>query len=129
MTDSISDMLNRIKNAHAAGKPTVDVPYSNMTLRIAKLLERKGYIKGAEARGKRVKKMLEIQLKYKDGVGAIMGIKRISKPGQKIYAAFSEIRKVKGGAGMVIVSTSKGLITDKEARKENVGGEIICEIW
>ncbi|MBI2574157.1 MAG: 30S ribosomal protein S8 [Candidatus Wildermuthbacteria bacterium] len=129
MTDPIADMLNRIKNAYAVKKPTVDVAFSNMALRLAKALEQRGYIKGVETRGKRVRKTLEIALKYKEGLPAVSGIKRVSKPGQKIYAGFDELRKVKGGIGMAIISTSKGLITDAEAKKEKIGGEILCEIW
>jgi len=136
--DKISDMLTSIRNAQAVLKPTVSIPFSNLKYEIAKILERKGFIEKIEKKGKKDKKTIEITLKYlssealakEDGdrVPAISGLKRISKPGQRIYT-HKEIKPIKGGYGMAIISTSRGLLTDKEARKQGLGGEIICEIW
>jgi small subunit ribosomal protein S8 len=129
MLDAISDMLNRIKNGQAVEKTTVEFPFSNLNYEIAKILAQHDFIDGVEKKGRKVKKTLEIALKYKDKMPAISGLKRISKPGQKIYLGCREIKRVKGGYGMAIISTPKGLMTDKEARKQKLGGEIICEVW
>ncbi len=139
MTDPITDMLNRIRNAQAVLKSTVDVPFSNLKYEIAKILEKKGFIAKVEKKGKKIKRIIEITLKYNgekvtEGEGqqklpVISGLKKISKPGQRIYKKAKEIKPVKGGYGMAIISTPKGLMTDKEARKRKLGGEIICEIW
>ncbi len=129
MLDFISDMLNRIKNAQAVEKTTVEISFSDLNYEIAKILAKHGFIEGAEKKGRKVKKILEITLKYDNKIPAISGLKRISKPGQKIYSASRKIKRVKGGYGISIISTSKGLMTDKEARKNKIGGEILCEIW
>jgi len=139
MIDPISDMLNRIRNAQAVLQPTVSIPFSNLKYEIAKILEREKFIEKIEKKGKKVKKFFEITLKYlpaealtKEGgdkMPAISGLKRISKPGQKIFLSAKKIKKVQSGYGIAIVSTSKGLMIDKEARKQNLGGEVICEIW
>ena len=129
MTDPSTDMLNRIRNAQAVLKPTVDVPISKIKLEICQILAREGLIKGFEKKGRKNKKIIQIALKYDGKIPAISGMKRISKPGQKIYLPYKKIRKVKGGYGFSIISTSKGLMTDKEARKKKLGGEVICEIW
>lgn len=139
MLDTISDMLNRIKNGQAVEKATVEIPFSNFSYEIAKILAKHDFIGGVEKKGRKVKKTLEITLKYNDKISAegeprqgrpaISGLKRVSKPGQKIYLGCREIKKVKGGYGVAIISTPKGLMTDKEARKQKLGGEIICEIW
>jgi small subunit ribosomal protein S8 len=129
MTDPISDMLNRIRNAQAVFHPTVEIPFSNLKYEIAKILAKSGFIEKVEKKGRKVKKNIEITLKYEDKIPAISGIKRISKPGQRIYSDFRKIRKVKGGYGIAIISTSKGLMTDKEARRQKLGGEILFEIW
>jgi len=122
-------MLNRIKNAQAVEKTTVEISFSDLNYEIAKILAKHGFIEGAEKKGRKVKKILEITLKYDNKIPAISGLKRISKPGQKIYSASRKIKRVKGGYGISIISTSKGLMTDKEARKNKIGGEILCEIW
>lgn len=122
-------MLNRIRNALAVFHSTVDIPFSNLKYEIAKILEREGFIEKAEKKGKKIKKPLKISLKYENKKPAISGLKRISKPGQRIYKSSKEIRKVKGGYGIAIISTSQGLMTDKEARKQKIGGEVLCEIW
>jgi len=127
--DPIADMLTIIRNGLAVKKATVEFPFSKLKLEIAKTLEKEGLIEKAEKKG-RGKKVIEITLKYlPDGAPAISGLKRISKPGQRIYLKSREVKKVKGGYGFSIISTSKGLLTNKEARKQNSGGEVICEIW
>ena len=127
--DVIGDMLTNIKNAQAVNKETVDIPFSNLKYEIAKILEKKGFVEKVEKKGKKLKRTIEITLKYDDKTPAISGLKRISKPGQRIYQSAKKIRKVRGGYGIAIVSTSKGLMTDKEARKQKLGGEVICEVW
>lgn len=127
--DPITDMLNRIRNAQAVLHPQVAVPYSDLKYEVAKLLEKNNFIAKANKIGKKEKKLIEIDLKYEDKVGVIAGLRRISKPGQRIYLPAQKIRPVKGGYGISIVSTSRGLMTDKEARKQKIGGEVLCEIW
>ena len=129
MVDPITDMLNRIRNAQAVLKETVEVPFSNLKYEIAKILEKNGFIEKVEKKGKKTKKIIEITLKYDNKIPAISGLKRISKPGQTIYLGHRKIKRVKGGYGVAIISTSKGLMTDKEARKQKLGGEVLCEIW
>jgi len=129
MTDPISDMINRILNAQAVLHPTVSVPFSNFKYEIAKILEKEKLLDKIDEKGKKVKRVIEITLKYEDKTPAISGLKRVSKPGQRIYAEAKEIKKVKGGYGMAIISTPKGLMTNKEARKRKLGGEVILEVW
>jgi len=129
MTDPITDMLNRIRNAQAVFHPTVDVPFSNLKFEIAKILEKEGFINGIEKTSKKTKKVIEITLKYVDKVPAFSGLSRVSKPGQRIYTGADKIKKVKGGYGISIISTSKGLMTNNEAKKQKLGGEILCELW
>jgi small subunit ribosomal protein S8 len=129
MTDPIADMLNRIKNAQAVNHPTVEMPFSNFKYEIAKILEKNGFVEKIEKKGRKARKTMEIVLKYRDKAPVISGIRRISKPGQRIYLSSGEIRKVKEGYGMAILSTSKGLMTDREAKKQKMGGEVLCEIW
>ena len=129
MTDPISDMINRILNAQAVLHPTVSVPFSNFKYEIAKILEKEKFLDKIEEKGKKVKRAIEITLKYENKIPAISGLKRVSKPGQRIYAEAKEIKKIKGGYGLAIISTPKGLMTNKEARKRKLGGEIILEVW
>lgn len=132
MTDPVTDMLNRIRNAQAVSKKTVDIPISNLRYEIAKILEKGGFVAEVEKKGKKTKKVIEITLKYNEKIPVISGLKKISKPGQRIYKRAKELKPVKGGYGIAIISTSKGgggLMTDKEARKQKLGGEVICEIW
>lgn len=129
MTDPITDMLNRIRNAQAVAHPTVDVPFSNLKFEIAKIMEKEGFIEKADKATKKNRKVIEIVLKYTNKTPAISGMVRVSKPGQRIYNAVSKIKKVKGGYGISIISTSKGLMTNNEARKKKMGGEVLCEIW
>ncbi|KPJ73357.1 30S ribosomal protein S8 [Parcubacteria bacterium DG_74_1] len=127
--DPISDMLTSIRNALAVKHSTVIIPFSNLKYEIAKIFEKEGLVERIEKKGKKSKRLIEITLKYSDNEPAISGLKRISKPGQRIYSNWKKIKRVKGGYGMAIISTSKGLMTNKEARKNKVGGEMICEVW
>ncbi|MFQ6049941.1 MAG: 30S ribosomal protein S8 [Candidatus Paceibacterales bacterium] len=129
MTDPIADMLTTIRNAQAVLHPTVVVPFSKLKFEIAKILQKEGFVGQVEKRGRGVKKFIKITLKYDGKNPVISGLKRISKPGQRIYLGAIQIKPVKGGDGIAIISTSKGLVTNKEARKQKIGGEIICEIW
>jgi len=129
MTDPIADMLNRIRNAQAVGLPTVVIPFSKIKNEIADILEKSGFVGKSDSKGRKTKKDIELTLNYKDGIGAISGLKRISKPGQRIYLPLAKIKKVKEGFGISIVSTSRGIMTGKEAWRQKLGGEIICEIW
>ena len=130
-SDPIADMLTRIRNANTAKHDTVDVPASKMKISIAEILLKEGYIKKYEIEEVNGFKNLHITLKYgKDkNEKVISGIKRISKPGLRVYANVEEMPKVLGGLGVAIVSTNKGVITDKEARKLNVGGEVLAYVW
>jgi small subunit ribosomal protein S8 len=127
--DPITDMLNRIVNAQAVLKPTVSIPFSNLKYEIAKILEKSGFLEKVEKKGRKIKKVIEITLKYSNEKPAISGLKRVSKPGQRIYSPWKKIKKVKAGYGIAIISTPKGLMTNKEARKQKLGGEILCEVW
>jgi len=130
MTDPIADMLTRIRNAQAVKHPTVDVPFSNLKLKLAQILLREKFVSDVKKVKSKGYKMIRIYLSYSsDGKPAISGLKRISKPGRRIYKKAKEIKKVKGGYGVAVISTPKGLLTDKEARAQKVGGEVICEIW
>ena len=131
MSDPIADMLTRIRNANTAKHDTVDVPASKMKESIAKIFLDEGYIKSYEIIEDGIAKTIKITLKY--GVDknqkTISGIKRISKPGLRVYAGKDELPKVLGGLGVAIISTNKGVVTDKEARAMNVGGEVIAFVW
>lgn len=129
MIDPITDMLNQIRNADAVKKPEVSVPFSNLKYEIAKVLVQEGMIGEAKKATKGKNKIMKITLKYDNGVSAISGLRRISKPGQRIYGKWSEIKRVRGGYGISVVSTPKGLMTNKEARKQKLGGEVLLEIW
>ena len=131
MSDPIADMLTRIRNANTAKHNTVDVPSSRVKLAIADILQREGYVKGYEILEDGVKKTMRITLKYgKDkNEKVIAGLKRISKPGLRVYAECENLPRVLGGLGTAIVSTNKGIITDREARKLGVGGEVMAFIW
>ena len=130
VTDKIADMLTRIRNANSMGYTDVTVPASKMKIEIARILKEEGFIKDYKVSGEGVQKVIELTLKYgnkKEKV--ITGLKRISKPGLKVYVKNDEIPKVLNGLGIAIISTSKGIMTDKEARKQNVGGEVLAYIW
>ena len=131
MSDPIADMLTRIRNANTAKHDTVDVPASKMKIAIAEILLKEGYIKKFEIEQVENFKTIHVTLKYgKDkNVKIITGLKRISKPGLRVYANRDTMPKVLGGLGTAIISTNKGVITDKEARETNVGGEVLAFIW
>ena len=130
MTDPIADMLSRIRNANNARHKSVDVPCSNIKKEIAKILLDEGYIKGYDVVEDDKQGMIKIDLKYsQDGERVISGLKRISKPGLRVYVKCDDVPKVLGGLGIAIISTSKGIITDKKARQDKVGGEVICYVW
>ena len=130
MTDPIADMLTRIRNAIAQRHERVEVPFSKLKLAISKVLERKGFIRGVEMRKLRGKKVLELELRYlQTGDSAIAELKRVSKPGVRKYQGALQLRRVKGGYGIAIISTSKGVMTDREAKEQGFGGEILCEVW
>lgn len=131
MSDPIADMLTRIRNANTAKHDKVDIPSSKMKKGISEILLNEGYIKGFELMEDGVKETIRITLKYgKDkNEKVISGIKRISKPGLRVYADVENLPKVLGGLGVAVISTNKGVITDKEARKLGVGGEVIAFIW
>ncbi|MBO4385184.1 MAG: 30S ribosomal protein S8 [Clostridia bacterium] len=129
-TDPIADMLTRIRNALVAKHETVDVPASNMKLAIAEILLNEGYIKSYSVNEEGVEKMMNIVLKYgPNRQRVITGLKRISKPGLRVYARKDRLPKVLNGLGIAIISTSKGIMTDREARKQGVGGEVLAYIW
>ena len=130
MSDVIADMLTRIRNANDAKHATVDIPASNMKKEIARLLLQEGYITSYEIVEQEVQDKIVITLKYgPNGEKVINGLKRVSKPGLRIYAGHDELPKVLGGLGVAIISTPKGVMTDKEARKANHGGEVLAYIW
>ena len=130
MTDPIADMLTRIRNANTVGHETVEIPASKTKKAIAEILKEEGYITDFDVIEDDKQGMIKVTMKYganKERV--ISGIKKISKPGLKVYAKANEVPKVLGGLGIAIISTSKGIVSDKEARKLGVGGEVICYVW
>ena len=130
MTDPIADMLTRIRNANTVGHETVEIPASKMKKAIAEILKEEGYITDFDVIEDDKQGMIKVTMKYgtnKERV--ISGIKKISKPGLKVYAKANDVPKVLGGLGIAIISTSKGIVSDKEARKLGVGGEVICYVW
>ena len=131
MSDPIADMLTRIRNANTAKHDTVDVPASKIKQAIADILLEEGYVKAVEVIEEGSFKTLRITLKYgaDKNEKVITGLKRISKPGLRVYASKDELPKVLGGMGTAIISTNKGVLTDKQARKENVGGEVLAFVW
>ena len=129
VNDPIADMLTRIRNAQIAGHESVSIPASNMKKSIAKILLDEGYIKNVEYINEGVQGSIRVTLKYVEKRPVIVGLKRISRPGLRVYAKCEEMPKVLGGLGIAIVSTPKGVMTDKEARKNAVGGEVLAYIW
>lgn len=129
MNDPITDMLNQIRNGQAVAKQEVSVPLSGIKQEIARILLEEGFIANFKKPAKKEDRNFKIALKYNQGAPAISDLKRVSKPGQRIYLAASELKNIKGGKGIAIISTSKGLMTNKKARKMNIGGEVIAEIW
>lgn len=129
VTDPISDYLTRIRNATKAKKVRVEIPASKIKIGLSEILKNLGYIIDYEIIDDNKQKKLNIVLKYKNGVPAITGLKRISKPGLRVYRSADKLPKVLNGLGSAVISTPKGLLTDKDARKLLVGGEVICYIW
>ncbi len=130
VTDPIADMLTRIRNANMVRHKSVDIPASNTKKRLAEILLEEGFIKSVEILDGEHQDIIRVELKYgEDKERVITGLKRISKPGLRVYAKKNEIPKVLGGLGIAIVSTSSGIVTDKEARKLGVGGEVMCYVW
>ncbi len=129
MTDPIADMLTRIRNAITAHKETVEVPSSKMKKELARILLEEGYLKDVENVEDGYNGKLLLTLKYVDGHSVIGGLKRVSKPGLRTYSGAEDMPKVLGGFGIAIVSTNKGIMTNKQARRENVGGEVLCYVW
>ena len=130
ITDTIADMLTRIRNANSAKHPTVDVPASNMKKQIAQILVDEGYIKSFRVIDDDKQGVIRITLKYTENKSQVItGLRRVSKPGLRIYSNSKDMPKVMKGVGIAIVSTSKGIMTDREARKNNVGGEVLAFVW
>ncbi|MEN6465369.1 MAG: 30S ribosomal protein S8 [Syntrophaceae bacterium] len=130
MTDPIADMLTRIRNANQAKMKSVDVLLSKVNFNIAKVLKKTGYISGFNVKRENNKGLLRVYLKFTDAKeGVISGIERVSKPGRRIYVGTDKVPKVLNGYGVAILSTSKGIVTDKEAREMHSGGEILCKVW
>lgn len=128
-TDPITDMLNRLKNGQAVNKKTVDIPFSKTKYKIAKVLESEGFVESVAKKGRNPKKILRVTLSYdKNNKPAITDATRVSKPGRRTYVQVDEIEQVKGGYGISILTTSKGIMSNREAREANVGGELLCKI-
>lgn len=130
MTDPIADMLTRIRNANMVRHASVDIPASNVKKRLAEILLGEGFIKGFDVIDDGKQGIIRVEMKYGESKERVIsGLKRISKPGLRVYAKRNEIPRVLGGLGVAVISTSNGVITDKEARKLGVGGEVVCYIW
>lgn len=129
LTDPIADMLTRIRNANAVMHEKVDVPHSNLKDRLAEILKEEGYIANYKVVTDGNKKNIRVYLKYDGKERVIKGIKRICKPGRRVYSSVEDMPRVLSGLGIAIVSTSKGIVTDRVARRENVGGEILAFVW
>lgn len=128
MTDTIADLLTRIRNAHRALLTEIDLPHSKMKQSIASILKQEGYIVDYSVEGKTLKR-LKLKLKYDGRRGVITGLRRVSSPGLRRYVGSTEIPRVRGGLGTAIVSTSQGVMSGVEARKKNLGGELLCYVW
>ena len=129
MTDPIADMLTRIRNALTVRKETVEIPASKMKKEIARILLEEGYVSGVELVEDGYNGKLVLTLKYADGRSVIGGLKRVSKPGLRTYSGAEKMPKVLGGFGIAIVSTNQGIMTEKQAKRQNVGGEVLCYVW
>lgn len=129
MTDPIADMIIRVKNAFMANRAEVSIPHSKVKEAIAKILEAEGYVESFEVEPTVPQKTINVKLKYVGKIPAITEVRRMSKPGRRVYSTVKDIPKALGGYGVTIVSTSKGVVTDADARKMNVGGEVLCQIW
>jgi small subunit ribosomal protein S8 len=130
MTDPVSDMLTRIRNASMAGLEKVDVPASKIKIEITKILKEKGFIKSFKVLRDKKQGIIKISMKYLDGnEKAITGLKRVSTPGRRVYVDKTKIPKVMGGFGICIISTSKGILIDEDCRHKGIGGEVLCRVW
>ncbi|MBU0730023.1 MAG: 30S ribosomal protein S8 [Proteobacteria bacterium] len=130
MSDPLADMLTRIRNAGMVKFESVDIPYSNLKAGVAEILKQEGYINDYQVIKGDKQGVLKVNLKYdQDDVRVITGLKRVSSPGRRVYVKSDKIPKVMSGLGIAIISTSKGLITDREAKKTGIGGELLCEVW
>lgn len=129
VTDSIADFLTRIRNAAKAKKVNVEIPCSNFKISLAEILKKYNFIENYTVIEDTKQNVLKVQLKYVKGVSAVSGLKRISTPGLRVYKSFDTLPKVFNGLGIAVISTSKGLMTDKEAKNQSLGGEVICYIW
>ncbi len=129
MSDSISNLIIQIKNAARAGRPSIPVPYSNLKLAIASILEKEGFLKLVTKRGKKVAKSIEMELAYDGKIPRVHDVVRVSKLSRRIYQKAKDIHSVRQGYGRLILSTPKGILTDRQARKEKVGGEALFKIW
>lgn len=129
MTDPIADMLTRIRNAITVKKETVEIPASNMKRAIAQILFDEGYVKEVKEEGEGYAAKIILTLKYVGGKSVVNGLKRVSKPGLRTYSGAATMPRVLGGYGTAIVSTNKGIMTDKHAKAQNVGGEVLCYVW
>ena len=126
----ISDLLTRIRNAVMVSKSNIEIPHSKFKFQLTSLLKDEGYVSDVKITGEGTKKIINIELKYsEDGASVISGMNRLSKPGNRVYSSFDKLPRNNGGLGTVIVSTSRGLLSDSEARKRKLGGELICEVW
>jgi len=130
VTDPVADFIIRIKNGYLVRKKLIEIPWSKMKEKMAEMLVKEGFLKNAQVKSEKGKfKTLELELKYEGKKPALTEVKRISKPGVRIYAKVNKIPRVRLGVGITIISTPQGLMTDKEARKNHQGGELICQIW
>ena len=130
LTDPIADMLTRLRNANTAGHEKVDIPSSRLNVEIARILKKEGFVTGYKVIDQDIQDILRVYLKYGSGnERVIRGITRTSKPGLRIYARSRKIPRVLSGMGIAIISTSKGIMTDREARNQGVGGEVLCHVW
>lgn len=130
MTDPIADMLTRIRNANMAKLEKVDVPASKMKIEITKILKEKGFIKSFKVMRDRKQGVIRITMKYLEGYEKVItGLKRVSKPGLRVYVDRTEVPKVMGGYGIVVLSTSRGIMTDEVCRSQGIGGEVLCNVW
>jgi len=129
MTDPIADMLTRIRNANSQKHDTVDIPYSKVKQAIADILVEEGFVTSQDVLQEGIKKTIRLTLKYENKIKVLQGLKRISKPGLRIYTSSEELPRVLNGLGIAVISTSVGIMADKKARKQNIGGEVLAYIW
>jgi small subunit ribosomal protein S8 len=130
MTDPVADMLTRVRNANTALHPSVSMPSSKLKEQIAGILQSEGYIESFDVAVDGVHRTLDLKLRYgSDRKRVIKGLRRVSSPGRRVYSAASDLPRVKGGLGVAVISTSQGLLPDREARRRRLGGEILCEVW